>query len=88
MISDPAYHLLGSEGVKAALHYYREHRVEMLQNLIHKHLSVRLDLPAGSKMSCSDGFSVPKYEGSQRFKDLEDWLALLVIHIEHTQYSS
>ena len=40
MIPNPAYHLLGSEGVEVALHYYRERRVEMLQNLIHKHLSV------------------------------------------------
>ena len=88
MILNPAYHLLESEEVEAALHYYRERRVEILQNLIHKHLLMRLDLPAGSKMSHSDGFSVSKYEGSQRFKDLEDWLALLVIYIEHTQYNS
>jgi len=64
MIPDPAYHLLGSEEVKVALHYHIERRVEMLQNLIHKHLLVRLDLPAGSKISCSDGFLVSKYEGS------------------------
>ena len=53
---------------------------------MHRHLSVRLNLPNGSKMDHSDGSSIPKYEGSQRFKELEDWLALFVIHLEQTQY--
>jgi len=37
-------------------------------------------------MTYSDGSSIPKYEGSQCFKDLEDWLALLVTHFECIQY--
>jgi len=39
-------------------------------------------------MTCLDESSIPKYEGSQRFKDLEDWLALLVIQFECIQYGS
>ena len=85
-IPEPAYHFLGSQGIAAALNFHREGKVERLKNLIHKHLSVRIVLPKGAKMNWSDGSSVSKYKGSQRFKDLEDWLALLVIHLERTQY--
>jgi len=78
MIPVPAFGFLGSEGVAEALCYHREHRTQRLINFIHYHLSVRLVLP--------DGLLVPKYERSQCFKDLEDWLALLVIHFECIQY--
>jgi len=86
MIPVPAFGFLDSEGVAETLRYHREHRTQRLINLIHYHLAVRLVLPDGSKMTRSDGSSIPKYEGSQRFKDLEDWLALLVIHFERIQY--
>jgi len=86
MIPIPAFGFLGSEGVAEALHYHRKHRTQRLINLIHYHLSVRLVLSDGSKMTRSDGLSIPKYEGSQHFKNLEDWLALLVIHFERSQY--
>ena len=81
-IPDPSYKFLGSEGVATALCYHHDHRVERLRNLIYKHLSVRISLPDGEKMDHSDRSSVSKYKGMQRFKDLEDWLALLIIHME------
>ena len=86
MIPIPAFGFLGSEGVTEALRYHREHRTQRLINLIHYHLAVRLVLPDGLKTTRSDGLSIPKYEESQHFKDLEDWLALLVIHFECIQY--
>ena len=88
MIPVPAFGFLGSEGIAKALCYHRERRTQRLINLIHIHLSVRLVLPEGSKITDSDRLSISKYEESQRFKDLEDWLALLVIHFEHIQYGS
>ena len=86
VIPEPAFNRLGSEGIAEALHDHREHNIVRLSNLIHYHLLVRLVLPEGSKMTRSDGSSIPKYEGSQCFKDLEDWLTLLVIHFECIQY--
>jgi len=86
MIPIPAFGFLGLEGVAEALRYHREHRTQRLINLIHYHLSVRLVLPDVSKTTCSDRSLIPKYEGLQCFKDLEDWLAPLVIHFEHIQY--
>jgi len=88
MIPVPTFGFLGSEGIAETLSYHWEHRTQRLINLIHIHLSVRLVLPEGSKITHSDRSSILKYEGSQCFKDLEDWLALMVIHFEHIQYGS
>ena len=86
MISISVFGFLDLEGVVEMLRYYREHRTQRLINLIHYYLSVKLVLSEGSKTTCSDGSPISKYKGSQHFKDLEDWLALLVIHFECIQY--
>jgi hypothetical protein len=69
-----------------AVEHHRDHMHERLLQLIREHVSVRLNLPEGTKPRRADHSSVGKYEGASKFGDLEKWLTDLVVLFEVSMY--
>ena len=66
--------------------HHHNHMHKRLLRLVHEHVSVRLNLPDGTKVRRAEHSSVRTYEGFFKFSNLEEWLTNLVVLFEISMY--
>jgi len=69
-----------------AVEHHRNHMHNRLLRLVCEHVSVRLNLPDGTKVQRAEHSSIGTYEGSFKFSDLEEWLTNLMVLFKISMY--
>ena len=73
-------------GVMEAAENHRNSMYEHLLALIHQHLATPIIVPPGHKTRKTDSDSVGKYAGGERYSDLKNWLADLMVMFKTELY--